>query len=672
LDFHAGEAVPEVVLDVPRYFQDVAEVGMQSVMFMTKDAFGNSYYDTRVGHKNSKLEGDLLAQAVEQAHERGIELIAYYNAGLNSHVAAANPDYRQRDADDAPLERAFGNYDILCLNSPYRDHVIDQLLEIADGYAVDGFFLDITYVQPAACYCDYCQRDYRAQYGAEAPRSPARGTIEHARWQAFRRDTRTRFLREAADALTARNPELTITWNHAGDLHFAHFESDQRAGRLASEFHPPDYLNGSLLARWNRPTGTPFTLMAPSELGSWGDWTALPAATAQTLAAIAVAGGGSITFGHCPPPSGPRAGALTPAALDVLRTAYTHIRDRAEWLTDVVSVPDTALLHCLANRRLLEDTLIEADPGATLSGAHRALVEGNIHFDVLSEHTLHRLDDYATLILPDQAFLPEPVIDRIRGFVAAGGLLLATHRTSLYAADGTRRADFALADVFGASFADHSRYTVTYLDLPADPAFADLPPAPILIKGAAPALRAAAHPDANVLAALIDPAVESRPHRHVYHQHAHPARDTGNPGIVAHRYGHGACVYLPFAAEASYWATGSPALRRAYLACLTRLRPQPLLEVDAPIGVEITLMAQPGRWILHLVQVREERSSHSPTYIEQIWPIHNITARIRRQPAAIHLAPTGEPIPFTTTNGVTQFTIPEVALHQIIVLDGID
>jgi len=157
LDFHIGEAVPDITFDVPRYMREMAEAGVQTLTFMTKDAFGTSYYNTRIGRKNAKLDIDLLAEAVREAKKYGIRLIAYYNVGLNSYVANANPDYRQSDQNGEPIRNAFGFYDLLCLNSPYRDYVAAQLAEIAENYDVDGFFFDITYVWPSACHCEYCQ-----------------------------------------------------------------------------------------------------------------------------------------------------------------------------------------------------------------------------------------------------------------------------------------------------------------------------------------------------------------------------------------------------------------------------------------------------------------------------------------------------------------------------------
>ncbi|TNJ63461.1 hypothetical protein FE784_25105 [Paenibacillus hemerocallicola] len=674
LDFHIGEAVPEIAFDVPRYMRDMAEAGMQTLTFMTKDAFGTSYYDTRIGKKNAKLGKDLLEEAVREAQRYGIRLIAYYNVGLNSYVAGANPDYRQRDKDGAPVTNAFGFYDLLCLNSPYRDYVAAQLTEIAERYGVDGFFFDITYVWPSSCHCDYCRKWYVEKYGQTPPVSPQPGSVELRRWQQFQRDMRADFLRFITGRLKKLDPNLQIGWNHAGDLAFAHMEPDEHADYLTSEFHPPIYLYGSLLAKWKRTKGKPFELMMPSEMGSWGEWTLAPAATLTAAAAIAVSGGGSISFGHVPLPSGALGGALPPPVVDAMKEANAFVREREEWLLGAESVADMAVLHGVGNRRMLEATSLPNHADDGLNGINRMLIEGNVHFDVMSERDLlKRLDKYAVLAMPDQACVSPEAEEAVRKFVRDGGLLIATHRTSLYGEDGIRKANFGLADVFGADFDDTSRYSVAYMSGLDRDLFPDVPDMPVLLKGTnAPVLKVRPSASARLLSVYMEPAMETKTHRHVYHQHAHPAVKTGDPAITLHPYGKGACLYISAPIEASYWKTGSPWLRRIYMDGYKLLRPKPLIEVDAPIGVEVNLMRQGSRWIVHLVQVREEKAGGSKTFIEEIWPLYNITVRIRRKPARVYLAPQLEPLPFSEEEDGIVFTIPEVGLHAMAVLEDIE
>ncbi|GAA3407891.1 beta-galactosidase trimerization domain-containing protein [Paenibacillus hodogayensis] len=672
LDFHIGEAVPEISFDVPRYMREMAEAGMQTLTFMTKDAFGTSYYDTSIGHKNSKLRTDLLEEAVREARKYGIRLIAYYNVGLNSFVANANPDYRQRDKDGNAVTNAFGYYDMLCLNSPYRDYVAAQLAEIAERYEVDGFFFDITYVWPSSCHCEYCKKWYVEKYGQTPPPSPQPGSVELRRWQQFQKDIRADFLRFITGRLKRIAPGLEIGWNHAGDLAFAHVEPDTLADYLTSEFHPPIYLYGSLLAKWKRTTGKPFELMMPSEMGSWGEWTMAPAATLKTAAAIAIAGGGSISFGHVPIPSGALKGALPPPVVGAMKEANEFVREREEWLLHAESVPDVAVLYGVENRRMIESTSLPNHVDDAMNGANRMLIEGNIHFDVLSGQNLpKKLGGYSVLIMPDQAYVTPEVEEAVRGFVHGGGLLIASQRTSLYGEDGIRKANFGLADVFGVDFDDTSRYSVAYLADFAGEHFADVPDMPVLVKGvSAPVLRVRLAAEARAVSAFMEPAMESKTYRHVYHQHAHPAIRTDDPAITVHPFGKGACVYIAAPVEASFWRTGSPWLRRIYMDCLKLLRPEPLLEVEAPIGIEVNLMRQGTRLIVHLVQVREEKAGGSKTFIEEIWPVFNIRVKIRAKPQSAYLAPDRQPLALVEEGDGVSLIVPEVGLHAMVVLEG--
>ncbi|MDF2723855.1 MAG: hypothetical protein K0Q59_3530 [Paenibacillus sp.] len=673
LDFHIGEAVPEISFDIPRYMQDMADAGMQTLTFMTKDAFGTSYYDTKIGHKNVRLKTDMLAEAVREAKKHDIKIVAYYNVGLNSYVANANPDYRQRDKDGNPVTNAFSYYDLLCLNSPYRDFVAGQLTEIAERYDVAGFFFDITYVWATSCHCDYCRKLYVEKYGKPPAPAPQPGTPELRQWKQFQKHIRAEFLRFITDRLKSINPDFQIGWNHAGDLAFAHVEPDERADYLTSEFHPPVYLYGSLLAKWKRTTGKPFELMMPSEMGSWGEWTLAPEATLTTAAAIAVSGGGSISFGHVGIPSGAVKGAVPPPVVQAMKAANTFVREREEWLLGAQSVQDVAVLYGIENRRMIEATSLPNHVDDALNGINRLLIEGNIHFDVMSDKQLPgQIHPYKVLIMPDQAYVSPAVEEAVREFVRAGGLLIASHRTSLYREDGERKSNFGLADVFGVDFDDSSRYSVNYMADFAGEYFPDVPDMPHLIKGVnTPVLRVRPSAGTQPLSFFMEPAMESKTYRHVYHQHAHPAFRTNDPAITLNRFGQGACVYIAAPIEAAFWKTGSPWLKLIALDCLKLLRPKPLLEVSAPIGVEVNLMRQNDRLILHLVQVREEKAGGSKTFIEEIWPLHRIPVKIRQKPQRIYLAPDNTPLDFEETEDGVTFTVPELGLHAMIVLEGI-
>lgn len=674
MDYHIGEAVPDIRLNVPAYIEALAEAGVAELAIMTKDAFGNSYYNTKIGHKNSKLPMDLLAETVKEAKRRNMTVTAYYNVGLNSHVAAANPDYRQRLANGEPVRNAFDFYDLLCMNSPYREYVYDQLKEIAASYEVDGFFFDITYVWSGACYCDYCKRWYGEKFGTEMPLDPQPGTVDKRQFLQFRREIRQNFLRDAVLELKAIKPHLVISWNGSGNYHVAEQEADVHADYTTTEFHPPHYLDGSMKARWQRRSGKPFELSLPHELGSWGDWTLLPEATLLTMAAVAVSNGAALRPGHIVIPSGEFAGTINRDMARAIGAVNRWIEAREPWLHDAQSVPHAAVLFGVENKYMLQEMALDSDKSEQyLLGLTRMLIEGNIPFDIVDEEVLERrIGEYALVVLPDQAYVPERLQTRIRDYVAQGGRLFATGRTSLYGRDGVRLSNFGLADVLGADFADISPYSVHYWSAFQEGIAAGVPDMPILLKKtSSPALRVRPRSGAESLARLVRPAVETRPYRHVYHQHAHPDRVTSYPAITYHPHGSGAAVYVSGSVETSYSVTGSPWLRKIVLNCIDRLLPQPAIRVDAPLSVEVTWMKQGTRWIVHLTSIRTERTDETPSFIEDIIPIPTVTITIDARPARVYTAPDMTEIACEKHGEGVRFDVHQLGFHKMIVLEGI-
>jgi hypothetical protein len=90
------------------------------------------------------------------------------------------------------------------------------------------------------------------------------------------------------------------------------------------------------------------------------------------------------------------------------------------------------------------------------SGMYHALIEARIPFEMVNDRLLDpgHLKAFRLLVLPNIASLSDEQCNQLRRFVDGGGSLLATFETSLYDAQGKRRSDFGLADLFGVSYDD--------------------------------------------------------------------------------------------------------------------------------------------------------------------------------------------------------------------------
>ena len=63
-----------------------------------------------------------------------------------------------------------------------------------------------------------------------------------------------------------------------------------------------------------------------------------------------------------------------------------------------------------------------------------------------------RLDDAPLLVVPSSARLDDEACENIRSYVRYGGSLLAEGHAGLLDATGSRRSNFAVADVLGLNF----------------------------------------------------------------------------------------------------------------------------------------------------------------------------------------------------------------------------
>jgi hypothetical protein len=334
-------------------------------------------------------------------------------------------------------------------------------------------------------------------------------------------------------------------------------------------------------------------------------------------------------------------------------------------------------------------------------GFMHALVRARIPYVPVHADDLDRARGLKVLILPNVGALSAAQAAAVRRFVQAGGSLVATGATGLYDEWGDPRADFALADLFAchvvgqvprleeqADRANRPRSSSihTYLRLNPElrarvdgPHVQGEPPAagerhPVLqgfdetdilpFGGTLTPLRV----DAGALVPLtFVPEFPAYPPETAWMRE--PRTDI--PGLVLSQQGRGRVAYMPADLDRRYASEHLPD-HAQLLANVVRWA----ADQDLPISVGGTglidchLYEQPGRLILHLVNLTSEATWRAP--LVDLIRVGPFTVRIRagdrRVPSSARLLVAGTEAPVRSDQGAAVIGLDGILDHEVIVL----
>jgi len=686
-DWHMPNFLSEITIDLDDYFENIARTGAECLIFQAKNAHGNCLYPTKVGVANQAMGGgDIFGDVCRRAKRIGLQFIAYYNVILSFELAKTHPEWQQVDQDGDRL--LFEHYPSMCMsNDEFTRHVCDQMEEIAQGYDIDGFFLDLQYFDDRGCYCESCQRKFGSRYGYAL--SPANLVTARTRldFVNFKVAMREQFMRAVQVQCDNAKPGLAWMWNGAGNPSFTARSLDQHATLMSGEAHPPEYLNADLRAGFMQATGAPFVLMMPESQGSWGDWTVTTVATLKGLSALAIARGGALNVDHVPYPCGDYAGRVAPPVWDATAETLAWVKEREPWSVGKqpvhicgcpISETNIKLSQALSG---LPGTTYWDDHSATIASLHQLLSELHLPLGFFHEEDApSKMHDYELVVLPNLLHISDTFAHELRTYVERGGRLLATYQTSLLDAEGNRLPDFSLADLFGVDFEADSPYSVSYLDQ-LDPCFqGTVPDMPLLLKdfdrGDNPsnhALYCRLRPGARALGHLTDPEIESdfESGHFIYHQHSPPGTRTNYPAIVINHYGQGRVAFLPVpflrAFRSSSPARGrSPFLKEVFRILLEeQLDISKKIRVSAPSSIKVMVMQDEEGWLLHLIHIQKESDSMfleaferfgpMEIWVDPGWPVLSVTDCL-----------SGRFLAHRPDRGGVRFAVPSVTDHVIV------
>ncbi len=566
---------------------------------------GQAYYQSHVAPHAPGLKGlDYLREAIDEGRRRGVKTIVYMNPNFlfNDHplqreCALRGPD-GQIVVQSVYGQQFTGKALYACINHPrYRQFLHDVLQEIFTEYRPEGLYVDG--LSSHVCFCPHCRAKYRRMFAAEMPvEKLARYQVASVCWGEMEsdcpllapHDPEARRLMALLDRSLAEVTGL-MTRTVKG--------CKPDAATIYHSYPKPDsvaFYDGTLTELY---ASRPWVHLAWKfgELANYSNVFPIPvffniypherysAAEARHKAFEGLANGVFPNFWSTPS----------------MKPVFGFLRRQAEYYDFGRTTPVKFLALVRDFRPSAVQQAAPRAQGVTYPsdrfmapyvGAYSALMRSGLPVVTLHRSGFERqLAGFRVLVLANAALLSRRQLEAVREFVRAGGGLVCTHETSLYDEEGTRRADFGLADVLGVHYRGMLRAAERSLRIASlrHPVVAGLGDSPLRHDEPLADVRAES---AEVLAYFGD--------------------ERSQPAILVHRVGSGRVVYLPGRWCAMQCQNLDPAIERLFAAAARwAAQASPPVEIQATATVGVTLFEQPERRILHLRNYRRDTQYRS-------------------------------------------------------------
>lgn len=549
-------------VDLDRALNAARDAGAESMMFYSQDHWGYAFYPSDVAVRHPHLEGDFFGKELALARKLGMSVVCYYSLQFNNQCVLAHPDWGWvNDKGEQQRQRWY----ITCLDSPYRKYVLGMIDELFARYEIDELFLDIFGIQfhvfnsqgqDPLCFCRHTEEAWEHDHPGETFRA---GIETRAGWerryQWHQRRTMTLMLDEILAAARAHRPNTLISLNGGPEA----FPDDvmQKVSFIYAEplTSATGISLGSIMMRgWGRPDFQAGVFSRQGYLDTYSG--ALPRVKAD---ALLLQNARVFIVGNAPIVGDLDGGGYSKRWFSVAKETWEDVRNLDALMEGSEPVLSTAVLYSQPTREELASLKQPLDFRSSVLGALESMTYAGRPVESIPEFRLQpdMLRRFETLVLPEVEVLSDQQADAIRGWVAAGGTLIASGRCGLTGEGHVARSNFPLADVFGADFvAEERKYAYdsegqfkkgviqTYLESSNDPLTRSLATSTVGLSGSF--LRLNLHGGAReVMRYRLPLMVEDMAHNHWFNWGPPPpGTGSGGPAAVYNRYGKGQSFYV--------------------------------------------------------------------------------------------------------------------------------
>jgi hypothetical protein len=643
-----------------------------------------AFYPTEVPfHHRSAFLGnrDVLGELIDGCRKLGMTILVRTDPHATYDDAKeAHPDWIAVDAEGKPRRHwASPEMWVTCAYGPYNFEFMTAVhKEIMTRYRVDGLFHN-RWDGNGICYCVHCVENFRAATGLELPRTSNAKDATHLAWQHWRQERLFKLLDLWNSSIREINPnshDVPNGGNVALNTMDA-IELTSRAPMLVADRQgrsglAEPWLIGKVAKEYRAVVGDKPVIglfgIGLEEKYRWKD-SVTSNAEIRIWVLDAIANG-------MRPWCSKFSGALHDERwLAGVEDLFVWAEKNQPYLTHQKPLARIGLVYSQQTAWYYGGEQAQAKVENYGLGWYQALVESRIPFEMVHDKLLDptHLAAFKTLILPNIASLSDAQCDQLRAFVAGGGSLIATHETSLYDEKGTRRKNFALADLFGVDWTgksegpmQNSYIRLEHETMPHSPLFAGLEDAPRIIDGVA---RLEVNPRekfAETPFTLI-PSYPDLPMEKVY-----PRVANTDISCLYLRKPAGRVAYFPFDIDRTFWEVlSADHLKMMRNTVLWANDEAPVFEVDGPGLLDVTAWRNAGSITMHFVNLTNPMAMKGP-YRDffAVGPQRirlNVPSNVSIKGAKLLVA--GTVVPVERAGSTLTFTVPSVLDHEVVAIE---
>ncbi|WP_461148745.1 alpha-amylase family protein [Spirosoma pulveris] len=637
-DFHAGQNDSLIG-------RNLSAKGLDSLLAAVKPDFiqidckghpGVSSYPSKVANATvaPHIVKDPLAfyRAVTRKH--GIGLYLHYSGVYDDAALAKHPSWA------AVKDDGTRNTSKTSVHGPYADSLlIPQLNELAD-YGADGVWVDGECWATVLDYSPSALAKFRAETGSQTvPRSAK--DANYGAFNEFARRSFVQYIGHYVDAVHRHQPTFRIASNWAYSSMMPE-PITTNVDFLSGDLTPSNSVNsaaleGRVMAAQGQLYRKPWDLMSWSfwyefnPVQRQGDQKSAVHLMQEAAEIIALGGGFQAYYQQS------RDAALPRRELPAMTALSRFVRARQLYCEGSTPIPQIAVLYANTTVRAFNQSLFGNGQTQRINGVLTALLDAQLPVEVLSEHHLRgRLNQYPVIVVSQQDSLDPAFRRELLDYTRQGGHLL------LIGAKTTR------------SFADELG-VVPMQENSGSPKWVQHNGASIVLTGPFQPVRITGKETKPIGTFLQSEA-------------GGPV-----PGVIATetQFGRGKLMAVYADLSRDYEKHQSSRLRD-FIASLTRpLLTSPVADVSGSHLVHVVLNRQRDRLALNLINTGGHHANPQVFTYDEVPPLTNLTVRLRldKKPRRIVQQPENRVLPVRYDKGVATLTVPELALHSVLVVE---